>query len=325
MKNSIGLGFMLGRFSLMITMLLFFTLFVGCGNDDDSSGKDDGKDPEVEETCDNTTSNGYRIVEQDGETRAYIIHVPASYDSNTPTPLLINFHGFGDCASNYSQNIGEFFNLNALADNENFIVAYPQGVVRAKGSPEWDPGNNSSQNISDNDPYFTEQLIAHINDDFNVDLSRVYAAGYSNGGMMAYGLACIRTDLIAAAGIMSGVMLEDNCDQNEYTSIIHFHGIADDVLPLEGNQDFQSISNVVDFWLNQNNIPSSSLISTELNNGDVLREEYTGGNENTSVVLYTVNREDDKDGGHVWFSADIDGVHPNQILWDFLSTYSLDD
>ena len=32
-----------------------------------------------------------------------------------------------------------------------------------------------------------------------------------------------------------------------------------------------------------------------------------------------------KAGGHVWFNSDIGGVSPNQILWDFLFSYSLDD
>jgi len=259
-------------------------------------------------------------------TREYILHVPATYDGNTPTPLVINFHGFGGCASYFSMEIGDgLSDLNSLADSDNFLVAYPQGVVRAKGDAEWDPGDNGSQNINDNDAYFTEQLILDISNEYNVDSSRVYAFGYSKGGMMAYGLACSRGNLIAAAGIMSGIMLQGTCDDNEYTSIIHFHGTADDVIPYEGNEYYQSVSDVVNFWLDHNNIPTSNLVTTELKGGDVIRDEYTGGNENTSVVLYTVNREYGKDGGHVWFTDDIGGDNPNIILWDFLSNYSLDD
>lgn len=286
-----------------------------------TEGKGKGDDP----VCNNSAEDGYRTIVQGKVTREYILHVPASYDSNSPTPLVINFHGFGDCAADYSKLIGDFYNLDSLADSRNFLVAYPQAVVREKGAAYWDPGDNGSQSIKENDAHFTEQLISDISNDYNVDLSRVYATGYSNGGMMAYGLACSRGDLIAAAGIMSGIMLKGTCDVNEYTSIIHFHGVADDALPYEGNQNFQSVSDVVKFWLNHNNIPIPSLVTTELNGGDVVRDEYTGGTENTSVVLYTVKREHDKDGGHVWFSDDIGGTNPNQILWDFFATYSLDD
>jgi hypothetical protein len=81
---------------------------------------------------------------------------------------------------------------------------------------------------------------------------------------------------------------------------------------------------VVNFWLSHNGIPASNLVTIEFNDGDMIRESYAGGNENTSFVLYTDYEEHDK-GGHVWFSADIDGNSPNQILWDFLSSHSLDD
>ena len=282
---------------------------------------------EGNDSCNNAVEDGYRTIGQDGATREYIVHVPASYDSNTPTPLVISFHGFGGCAAGFSGTIGDGDSgLDSVADGSNFLVAYPQGVTRTKDSAEWDPGDNGSQDINDNDVLFAEQLVSAVSAEYNVDVSRVYAAGYSNGGMMAYGLACLRGDLFAAVGIMSGIMLPaEACDADEYTSIIHFHGIADDVLPYEGNGDFQSVPEVVDFWLNHNVVPPSSLVTTELNGGDVARDAYTGGRENTSVVLYAVASEHDKPGGHVWFTEDIGQTSPNQILWDFLSNYSLDD
>ena len=98
-----------------------------------------------------------------------------------------------------------------------------------------------------------------------------------------------------------------------------------DVLPYDGNQDYQSVSDVVNFWLNHNSIPAPNLVTTEFNDSDMVGESYTSGNENTSVVLYTDYEANGKAGGHVWFSGDIDGNSPNQILWDFLSSYSLDD
>ena len=81
---------------------------------------------------------------------------------------------------------------------------------------------------------------------------------------------------------------------------------------------------MVNFWLSHNGIPASNLVTTEFNDGEMVRESYTGGNENTSVVLY-IDYEEQVKGGHVWFNGDKDGNSPNQILWDFLSSYSLDD
>lgn len=305
--------------TLAIALLVLSVSLSGCKRDKDG-------DPKGDVECNNSDHDGYRTLVVGSETREYILHVPSSYDSNTSTPLVINYHGFGDCASNFANSIGDTYDFNSTADANNFLVAYPQGAFREKGDRYWEPGDNGGQDIAVNDVYFTEQLIAEISSVYNIDVSRVYAVGYSNGGMMSYDLACTGSDFIAAIGIMSGISLSESCAAtNVYTSVIHFHGIEDEVLPLNGNAYYQSVSDVLNSWLSHNNIPVSSRVTTNLNGGDVIRDEYTGGSENTAVVLYTINREFGKDGGHVWFSGDIDGTHPNQILWDFLSNYSLDD
>ncbi len=269
------------------------------------------------EVNNNADAEGYRTITQASDTREYIVHVPTSYDANTATPLVINYHGFGGNAANFMTEVGAF---NTVANNNNFIVAYPQGVERTKGGAEWDPGDNGNQSIQDNDVYFTKQLIANISQEFNIDPNKIYATGYSNGGMMAYGLACAQADQIAAVGIMSGTMLQGTCNTNNYTSVIHFHGADDDVLPYNGNQDFEAIPDVVNFWLNHNNIPAASLVSAQLDAGDVQKDVYTGGNDNTDYHLYKMNK-----GRHVWFNETIDGKNSNQILWEFLSAYSLLD
>jgi len=306
----------------ILSILVILIAFTGCKKKPIEEVK------EVElytSECDNSNIDGYKTLVQDDFSREYILYVPDSYQNNTSTPLLINFHGYGDCAGVYATLVGESFNLNTLADSENFIVVYPQAVIRSKGDEYWDPGNNGNQNINENDFYFTKQLINEIAAEYNIDLSRVYATGFSNGGMMSYDLACSGSDFIAAVGIMSGAMLLDSCDSEDFTSVILFHGIEDLVLPYNGNQHYQSIDETVNFWLDHNNIASSSLVQTEMNDGDVVKDEYTGGNENTSVVLYTIYNEFNEPGRHVWFKEEIDGNRPNKILWDFLSQYSLDD
>lgn len=252
--------------------------------------------------------------------REYILYVPTGYDENVPAALIINMHGFGDCAGDYAETIGEFYEFNNLANQENIIVAYPQGAYRVdKDDHYWEPGDNGEEHIYENDVFFIEALVAEIADEFNVDTNKVYALGYSNGGMMAYSLACNNTELFAGIGIMSGVMLEEDCTQNYSIPIIVFHGIDDGVLPYAGNQWYQSTQDVVDFWLEKNNIPASSLASAELKNGHVEVDQYTGGNENTCLSLITINEEYDKPGDHVWFSEPIEGSTPNEIMWDFFS------
>ena len=302
------------------------------GGEDGKEGGEGGKEESVEGgkeesgdqlTCTNSDHEGYRTLVHESGSREYILHVPPSYDSENPGSLIINFHGFGGCASDF---IGETdYELNDVADQENVIIAYPQAVLREKGAAYWEPGDSGGADILVNDVFFTEQLIADIFNEFQVDTTKVYATGYSNGGMMAYDLSCSGSDFIAAAGIMSGIMLSNACDNSTPTSIIHFHGIADEVIPYDGSGDFPAVLNVIDFWVEHNGIDESNLVSTQLNNGDVVRDEYTGGAQESSVVLYTIHNENGMEGGHVWFSGDIDGVSPSQLMWDFLSAYQLDE
>ncbi len=275
------------------------------------------------QTClQNLDHPNYHSIEQLTSTetivREYILHIPSTYNAETATPLVINLHGFGDCAADYYETVGAFYELNQLADQENFIVAYPQGAYRPeKEETYWEPGDDGSTNIYENDVYFMEQLISNIDEEYNLDLNNVFICGYSNGGMMAYSMACNSSDRIAGIGIMSGTMLDEVCNIDNSIPIVVFHGIGDGVLPYEGNIWYQSVADVVNFWLDQNDIPSSSLITSSLNNGNVEKNEYFGENANTCLTLYTIYEEWDKPGDHVWFSEEIEGRTPNQIMWDF--------
>ena len=271
--------------------------------------------------CDNQNSAGFFELEIDGARREYVLHIPDASPAASGLPLIINFHGFGDCAIDYAQSVGNFYGLNDLADEAGFVVAYPQAMVREKGDPYWEPGE-IGDDIEINDVLFARYLVADIATKVSIDHERVFAVGYSNGGMMAYDLACTAPDIFPAVGIMSGVMLADSCASPDATSIIHFHGIADEVIPLDGSGDFPSVLENIEFWRDHNDIPAESLDTTSLESGDVTRNFYAGGRENTAVALYVINREYGKEGGHVWFSETIDGLTPNQILWQFLSAAS---
>ena len=55
--------------------------------------------------------------------RQYIVYIPENYNHSIPTPILFAFHGFGG-SNNFTMNSTGF---NQIADQENFIVVYPQG------------------------------------------------------------------------------------------------------------------------------------------------------------------------------------------------------
>ena len=268
--------------------------------------------------CNNQNTEGYQRIEDNGVGREYILYPPTLESSDTPSALIINFHGYGDCANAYAEDIGNLYGLNDLADDEGFLIAYPQAMIREKGDPYWEPGDVGSD-ISINDVLFARRLVSDVASKVQIDIEKTFAVGFSNGGMMAYDLACTAADVFDSVAIMSGVRLDGACDDSISKSILHFHGSDDTVIPLDGSGDFPSVYSSIDFWVGQNQIPEDSGVSSVLNGGEVTRERYIGGREGTEVNLYVINTEFDKPAGHSWFSAQIEGKTPNQIIWEFFS------
>ena len=98
--------------------------------------------------------------------------------------------------------------MRSTADSENFILVYPQGSD-LDGSSHWNAALNGGDNKSDVDDLgFIDALINKLSSENLIDLKRVYAVGYSNGGMMSYALGCYKSNLIAAIGSVSGYMLQ---------------------------------------------------------------------------------------------------------------------
>jgi len=92
-----------------------------------------------------------------------------------------------------------YYGWDALADAQGFTVVYPDGVDRAwnvGGGCCGVPGRDGVDDVA-----FLRAVVEQMDGIVpgGVDPSRVYATGISNGGLMAYRLAC-DTDLFAAIG-----------------------------------------------------------------------------------------------------------------------------
>ena len=141
----------------------------------------------------------------------------------------------------------EIVDMRPLANIEDFILVYPQGSLLGNTS-HWNscPPIENNKSLVD-DFGFIEKMITQIISKYNVDRERIYAIGYSNGGMMAYGLAHYKSELIAGIASVSGVMLDCFGTTNHPMPIIHLHGTLDFVLPqstrrMSANDNGRSIS-----------------------------------------------------------------------------------
>ena len=225
-----------------------------------------------------------------GETRRYLLYVPESYSSSTPTPLVISLHG----AWLYPGMQQRLTGWNALADKNGFIVVYP----RARGFPRvWRlaPGAGLETEWR----FFTD-LIDELSSRFNIDPARVYVTGYSNGAAMAFMLSCAPFDRVAAVGMVAtAIVTWDWCQDQRPLPMLAFHGTADPFVPYAGGENFltteplQSMEAWFSRWGDRNRCGNGPVV-TELAK-DVTLREYTDCERGATTRFYTL-----RGGGHIW-------------------------
>ena len=293
----------------MKKILLSFTLLIlvisSCKNND-------GKDGDYNSDECYLNTNAQTLV-HDGMNREYIIYVPNSYDGTSAVPLLLNFHGFGGSASQYMQEA----DMRSLAEADTFILVYPQGSC-LDGSSHWNPCPTGGDNKSTADDVgFVEAMISEISSQYNLDMERIYAAGYSNGGMMAYGLANYKSDLIAAVASVSGTMLNCTGPTSHPMPVVHLHGTSDGVVSYNGSNDWNSVQSTLDYWINFNNTVSTPIVNID-NTGAMTIEHYVydQGDNSVSVEHYKYIG-----GDHVWFNELYQGQNASNLVWSFMSKY----
>ena len=292
----------------LIFMVVF--LLVGCNETHNAVevGKDNGKGS-------NTANKSTLTLEHNGLTREYVLFVPSNYNSTTAIPLMFNFHGFGGNASEYMA----YADMRSLAESENFILVYPQGS-NLDGSPHWNTCPNGGENKSDTDDFgFIAALVNQLSTNYNVDEDRIYAAGYSNGGMMAYGLANYKSEIFAAVASVSGTMLDCTATPSHSMPVVHLHGTADDTLPYDGNNYFNGVQTVLNHWTSFNNTSTAPTVTSDASSGMTIEKYvYDQGDSDVAVVHYKYIG-----GGHDWFAANYQGQDTATLIWSFVSRYDI--
>jgi polyhydroxybutyrate depolymerase len=227
-----------------------------------------------------------------GRERGYVLHVPERYDRSRPAPLVISLHGAG-LWGRAQQDISRW---NAVADREGFLVVYPS-AAHDLGPSVWehDPGDEPT------DVIFIADLIDALQKTYNIDASRIYANGLSNGGGMSFALSCTLSDRIAAFGLVAAAHLTpwSWCTDRKPVPMISFHGTADSATPLKGGpswvapRPFSDIKEWTSNWARRNRCHATPVESVVA--ADVVRLEYRGCADDAAVILYTLIG-----GGHTW-------------------------
>tara|TARA_B100001287_G_scaffold173214_1_gene145894 strand:+ start:409 stop:1446 length:1038 start_codon:yes stop_codon:yes gene_type:complete len=262
----------------------------------------------------------------DGNNREYIIYVPQSYSTIISSPILFAFHGGDGYAIDFMNYEAD---LRSISDTAGFILVYPQALE--------DPNDGNSTNWLHKEPtnhkdiFFIETLIDTISSEYNIDLNKIYACGYSLGGMFSYELACQLNHKIAAIASVAGAAFYGafaNCNIAHPTAVLTINGTLDGTHPYNGLPNvYFSIPDINNFWINNNNTDVTPII-TQIPNSNVSdgsaveRYSWQNGNGCVSIEeLKIINGDHDWPSPlSFWANQDIDA---NVELWNFLSKFDM--
>lgn len=283
-----------------------------------------------------------------GRSRSWIVYAPSTYDPAQPTPVVVLLHGRPGNSGGMALMTG----MNDVAENHNFIVVYPDGIDN-----EWNAQFDlSARDISlsgrrstlpQDDVGFLQTLMSDIAIDFNIDRSRLYLGGFSNGGFMTYRMACSAGDTFAAFAAVSGNLyteLGDYCRRSNPTPLLIMHGTADPSVPYEGvlfrNAEqgadpiriSYGIQDTLTTFARRNGCSLTGQTTTYAERGDspgtsVVRFVPNTCSSGADLVLYAING-----GGHTWpghprpqqemgdTNMDMDA---GDVIWEFFSAHTL--
>ena len=179
-----------------------------------------------------------RIIAVNGmNPRSFFLNVPASYKPETPAPLLLVFHG----RAATGRDILTYSQILSWAASMNIIVVAVNGAVYEDAS-SWNAGSccTNATTYEENDVLLTSTIIDYLKTLTTIDASRVWAMGHSNGGMMAYRLACDLSEKITAVAVVAGALVDDTCNPTKPVPLIHLHGDLDPTVPYQGGGKFET-------------------------------------------------------------------------------------
>jgi polyhydroxybutyrate depolymerase len=297
----------------MKRLLIFLLFFYSCSNQEE----------DLDDLKNLTWTQKEFTMNHEGLEREYILYKPKNFSENGP--LVMMLHGY----SSNNNNLLSYSKMNAIADQNGFMICYPQGAITyLTNQSHW----NANLQMSDvNDIDFLSDLVIEIQKQFKVSKENVFVAGMSNGGFMSYTLGCERSDIFKAVASVTGTMSGydwENCSPEYKIPVMQISGTIDRTVPWDGTMNTAfgwggapHILDVMEFWSDLNACTKDELINIpdidKSDNSTVSLTKKKGGSYNNEVWFYKI-----EGGGHDWPGAwgnkDIDA---SEEIWKFFDLH----
>lgn len=167
-----------------------------------------------------------RIMMHDNERRDYFLYLPVNV--NPQAGVMFVLHGFGGEARDL-----RLLGFEDLADRLNMMVVYPQGLFNANVESTYWNANFAS---GDDDLGFLLAIKDELKEEFDLDTTKTYMTGISNGGYMVNAFMCAHPDEISLAVNWIGSMNNatyNQCNEPLQVPYLHIHGTDDTTIPYD--------------------------------------------------------------------------------------------
>ncbi len=303
---------MIARWALALVVGLGL---VGCSDDEGPQNSPIIIDEDVVQQGDNAQQNDLSQADTDeaqtdadpiaeqpfgGERPARVL-LPEQYSEDRSWPLVMLLHGYTATGAVQDSYLG----VSAQRNSYGFVTVIPDGKKDASGRQFW----NATDFCCDfgrtgvDDVAYLGALIEEAKQRYNIDASRVYLIGHSNGGFMSYRLACELGDQITAIASLAGTTFLDDakCTGSDPVAVLQIHGTLDATIAYDGaaNQ-YPGAEPTVASWVERNGCAPDGAAGEALDLVGALAgaetdvTTWTGCDGGTSVALWKINS-----GGHI--------------------------
>lgn len=150
---------------------------------------------------------------------------PIDYVPGTPVPVVIVLHGY----NSHSKAINRYFGISRRVNMDNFALILPEGSKNPDGARFWNATDYCCDfwNYDPDDAGYLESLYEEASEYVTTD--GVYLIGHSNGGFMAYRMACDSMEGLKGIVALAGTEFDDRtrCDEATPVPVLHLHGTSD--------------------------------------------------------------------------------------------------
>ena len=240
--------------------------------------------------------------------RKYLVYRPIGITEINAVVLVL--HGGGGLGIGVS-DIGAhpLSVFRTIADNEKFLVVYPEGSLDIQGNPGWNDCRSDDYSGSQGDDVsFLKQLNSILISELNISSNKMFLAGTSNGALMTYSYAFQFPETIKAIAVSSGNLPEfpesGLCTNgsNLPLPILMTHGTSDPAMPANGGcvADIGGNCNrgkvisqtaTINYWLQRNGLQNvtPTISNFDFNTNDAGNVEKRVYNGSKPLIYFVLN------------------------------------